>query len=65
MKMIVEYLEHARQFEQLAGETLNPEVKARMFEQAEAYRKLANDRAVRLKITTPFEAESRAHMNAG
>jgi hypothetical protein len=65
MKMIVEYLEHARQFEHLAGETVDPEVKARMLEQAEAYRKLADERAVRLKIATPFKAESRAHMNAG
>jgi hypothetical protein len=65
MKMFVEYLEHARQFEQLAGEAVDPDVKARMLEQAEAYRKLADERSVRLKIATPFKAETRAHMNAG
>jgi hypothetical protein len=59
MKMIVEYLEHALHFDQLAGETTDAEDKARMLEQAEAYRKLADERAVRLKIATPFKAESR------
>jgi hypothetical protein len=56
MKMIVEFLEHALQFEHLASETIDAEVKARMLEQAEAYRKLADERAVRLKIATPFKA---------
>jgi hypothetical protein len=56
MKMVVEYLEQAREFEHLADETTDAEVKARMLEQAEGYRKLADERAVRLKITTPFKA---------
>jgi hypothetical protein len=56
MKMVVEYLEQAREFEHLADETTDAEVKARMLEQAEAYRKLADERAVRLKVATPFKA---------
>jgi hypothetical protein len=55
MKMVVEYLEQGRVFEHLADETTDAEVKARMLEQAEAYRKLADERAVRLKIATPFK----------
>jgi hypothetical protein len=34
MKMVVEYLEQAREFEQLADETTDAEVKVRMLEQA-------------------------------
>ena len=53
MKMIAEYLEHAVQFESMAAEATDPALKTRLLEQASAYRKLAEERAVRLKITFP------------
>jgi hypothetical protein len=59
MKMIAEYLEHAVQFEQMAAESIDPEFKASLLEQASAYRKLAEERAVRLKVRlTPKPAQS-------
>jgi hypothetical protein len=38
MKMVAEYLEYARQFERMAAEELNPEVKLQFEKQAAAYR---------------------------
>ena len=49
MKMTAEFLEHALQFEQLAREATDAEDTARLLEQARAYRKLADERAVRMK----------------
>jgi hypothetical protein len=45
MKMIAEYLEHALNFERMAAEEKDPEVKAAFEKQAATYRKLAADRA--------------------
>jgi hypothetical protein len=42
-------LEHARQFEHLAAEETNPEIKAQFEKQAAAYRKLAERRAAFLR----------------
>jgi hypothetical protein len=53
VKMIAEYLEHAVQFESMASEATDLALKTRLLEQASAYRKLAEERAVRLKITFP------------
>jgi hypothetical protein len=53
VKMIAEYLEHAVQFESMAGEAADPILKETLLGQAKAYRKLADERAVRLKITLP------------
>jgi hypothetical protein len=50
MKMIAEYLEHARQFERLAAYEENPEVKTVFKKQAEAYRKIAAERANKLGL---------------
>ena len=47
MKMIAEYLENALNFERLAAAEKDPELKASLLKQAEAYRKLAADRALR------------------
>ena len=47
MKMVAEYLEHALDFERLAAAEKDPELKASLLKQAEAYRKLAADRALR------------------
>ena len=53
MKMVAEYLEHALNFERLAAAENDPELKASLIKQAEAYRKLAADRALQEKLT-PF-----------
>ena len=50
MKMVAEYLEKALHFEQLAAAENDPELKASLIKQAEAYRKLAADRALRDKL---------------
>ena len=50
--MIAEYPEHAVQFESMAGEATDPRLKETLLGQARAYRNLADERAVRLKITT-------------
>jgi hypothetical protein len=57
MKMTAEFLEHALQFEQLAGEATDAEDRARMLEQAQAYRKRADERAVRLKTVAGVGAD--------
>jgi hypothetical protein len=40
MQRLAEYQEHARQFERLAAEETNPEIKAQFEKQAESYRNL-------------------------
>jgi hypothetical protein len=56
MKMIVEYLEHAMQFERMASESTDADFKASLLEQVIAYRKLAEERAVRLKVKLPHKS---------
>ncbi len=51
MKMIAEYLEKALDFERLAAAENIPELKASLLKQAQAYRKMAADRALREKLT--------------
>jgi hypothetical protein len=53
MKLISEYLEHARSFERLAGKENNRELKVQFEQQAEAYRKLAAARAARYGLSPP------------
>jgi hypothetical protein len=53
VKMIAEYLEHALQFDRMASETADPGLKQALEKQAVAYRKLAKDRAARLKLPPP------------
>lgn len=53
--MIAEYLEHALQFERMAAGETNAALKDALLSQARAYRKLANERAERLKIPRPPE----------
>jgi hypothetical protein len=51
MKLITEYLAEANKFDRLADdETKNEELKASLKKQAEAYRKLAIERAKKLGI---------------
>ena len=53
MKMIAEYLEHALQFERLAAAETDAALKEALGKQALAYRKLAAERAERLKLPPP------------
>jgi hypothetical protein len=48
--MIAEYLEHALQFERLAAEEPNPDLRAQLEKQAAAYRKLAAERTKTLGL---------------
>jgi hypothetical protein len=45
MKMVAEYLEQAHRFERLARSEIDPKLKAKFQEQAEAYHTLAGNRA--------------------
>lgn len=49
--MIAEYLEHALQFEKMAKEATDPAFRDSMIKQAQAYRKLAAERAARLNLS--------------
>jgi hypothetical protein len=53
VKMIAEYLEHALQFEKMAAEATDPQLKESLGKQAVAYRKLATERAERLNLPPP------------
>ena len=53
MKMIAEYLEHARQFERLGAEESNVTLRAQLLKQAEDYRRLATKRATQLGLPMP------------
>ena len=55
--MIAEYLEHAVQFESRASEAADPKLKETLLGQATAYRKLADERAARLKNYAPAQPE--------
>ena len=57
MKMIAEYLEHAIEFERMAAEEKNQEVKAVFVKQAATYRKLAADRAKKYGLDDPRYSE--------
>jgi hypothetical protein len=47
MKMVAEYLEKALHFEQMAEAEGDQQLKARLMDQAKAYRKLAADRVLK------------------
>ena len=51
MKMVAEYLEKALDVERPALAENDPELKASLLKHAEAYRKLAAERALREKLT--------------
>ncbi len=59
MKLIVEYLDLAVRFTQLAAEERNPDVRAAMEQQAAAYRRLAEVRARQLGLPLPDEPSAR------
>jgi hypothetical protein len=53
MKMVAEYLEKALSFEQMAAHEKDEKLKANFLAQAQAYRKLAADRALKSPLTPP------------
>lgn len=53
MKMIAEYLEHAVEFERMAADETDPQLKDSLLKQAAAYHKLAIERAERLNLPRP------------
>jgi hypothetical protein len=57
MKLILEYVQNAIKFEQLAAMKRNPEVTAVLKLQAEAYRKLAEERSQQLGLPPPDRRE--------
>ena len=60
MKMVAEYLDHALQFEKMAAEETNSELRASFEKQAAAYRKLAGNRAKQLGLDMPPKALPRS-----
>ena len=48
MKLVAEYLDRAMQFERMADGASDPDLKAQLLQQCEAYRKLAAKRAAAL-----------------
>jgi hypothetical protein len=56
--MVAEYLEKALNFEQMASVEKNPKLKADLLSQANAYRKLAAERALRDPLTPPPQSET-------
>jgi hypothetical protein len=59
MKLLTEYLEHAQQFERLAADENDPKLRAQLEGQASAYRKLAAQRAKKLRLPPPSEPIAR------
>jgi hypothetical protein len=53
VKTIAEYLEHALHFEKMASEESNSVLKQQFVKQAQAYRKLAAERAERQGLPRP------------
>ena len=53
VKMIAEYLEHALQFERMAKDETDAALRDSLLKQAQAYRKLATERAERLGLPRP------------
>jgi hypothetical protein len=58
MKIVAEYLDKAITFEQMAAQEKDAKLRADLERQAVAYRKLAAERAKRLKATKPPPSQS-------
>ena len=65
MMTIDEYLERAVEFERLAAPETDPKLKSRLLEQAQAYRRLAAARAMRLEVTPHQLDRTQADQPAG
>jgi hypothetical protein len=56
MKLVADYLDRAAQFERMAAETDDPELKGQLRKQAEDYWKLATKRATQLGVPPPVRS---------
>jgi hypothetical protein len=65
MKLLTEYLEHALQFERLAAQEGNSELKAMFESQAAAYRKLVAERAQRYGLPPPSQPPQELKVTEG
>jgi hypothetical protein len=63
VKLLSQYLDHALKFESLAAGETNPKLKADLMGQAQAYRKLAAERASKLGLPSPSAPEIQAQNN--
>jgi hypothetical protein len=61
IKMLAEYLEHAIGFERMADETEDGPLKEQFQKQAEAYRKLAEKRAIQIGFRKPPAQSPQSH----
>jgi hypothetical protein len=61
MKMLAEYLEHAIEFERMADQTEDGALKEQFLKQAEAYRKLAEKRAIQTGFRKPPPQSPQSH----
>jgi hypothetical protein len=59
MKMVASYLEKAIDLEIVAADEPDPKLKASLLEIVAAYRKLAHERATRLKLSLPHTPQPR------
>jgi hypothetical protein len=59
IKLLIEYIEHALQFERLAADEGDPALKKEFYEQAKDYRKLAADRAAQYGLPSPSPPEEK------
>ncbi len=57
MKMLLEYLERAIEFEKLAANEHDPAFKAALLQQAQSYRDMAAKRAEQLGLPMPSDPE--------
>jgi hypothetical protein len=58
MELLTEYLERAVQFEKLAAQETDPNLKTKMQEQAKSYRRIAARRASELGLPPPSDPEN-------
>jgi hypothetical protein len=63
MKLVVEYLEQVRHFECIAAQEKNSRMKRELERQADAYRRLAADRAKKLEMPLPATGDAAAPMD--
>ena len=61
MKMLAEYREHAIGLERMADETEDGPLKEQFQKQAEAYRKLAEKRAIQIGFRKPPPQSPQSH----
>jgi hypothetical protein len=64
MKLVTEYLEQVAEFDRMAAEATNPELKASLQNQAEACYKLAVNQAKRTGLPIPARSPSQTETSS-